>query len=180
MSINHPNTCESNKNGAVEPDLISFRIPVDYVFNAIKDQSWVRRPTRPLSQNPKGPGFRDYCAFHDKMDHPIIECRILRRHLHDLVNQGYLREFTFSQGQPSETKVQKEHPPQDSQASSALIQYREVNVIFGSTLIDYVNKARRGGYLAILTSPSLSLGRPIYFSETDAYVCASHTTMLWS
>ena len=30
--------CELSKDGTAEPDLISFRIPIDHVFNAIKDQ----------------------------------------------------------------------------------------------------------------------------------------------
>ena len=71
---------ESNKDDAVEPDLIPFKIPVDHVFNAIKDKPWVKHATRPLSQNPKGPRSRDYYAFHDGMGHPTIECRTLRWH----------------------------------------------------------------------------------------------------
>jgi len=55
---------ESNKDGDVELEIIPFRILVDYVFNAIKDQPWVKRPTRSLLQNLMGLRFRDYCAFH--------------------------------------------------------------------------------------------------------------------
>jgi len=33
----------------------------------------------------------------------------LWRHLQELVNQGYLKEFIINPGQPSETKVQKDH-----------------------------------------------------------------------
>jgi len=53
-----------------------------------------------------------------------------------------------------------------------------VNAIFGTTPIEditvkekviYVNEARRGGYPIILISLPSSPGRPIYFSETDAY-----------
>ena len=68
---------DSNKDDAVDLDQIPFRIPIDHVFNAIKDQPWVRCPTRSLSQNPKGPISRDYYAFHDGMGHPTIECRTL-------------------------------------------------------------------------------------------------------
>ena len=66
---------ESNKNGVVDLDLIPFRILVEHVFNAIKDQPWVRHLTRPLSQNLKGLGSRDYCTFLDGMGHPTIEYR---------------------------------------------------------------------------------------------------------
>ena len=81
-------------------------------------------------------------------------------------------------GQHSETKVQREHPPQDDQAGGTLIQYREVNAIFSTFSIEdttakeraiYVNEARRDDHPTILTSSPSSLGKPIYFSETDAY-----------
>ena len=62
--------------------------------------------------------------------------------------------------------------------SSSLIQYREINTIFGNYLLVgtitkektiYVNEARRDNYLTIVTCPPTSLGRPVSFSEEDAY-----------
>ena len=70
-------------------------------------------------------------------------------------------------------------PPQDDQAGNVFIQYKKVNAIFDTSPIDgttakqrtiYVNEARRDNYLAILTHPPSPLGRPIFFSEEDAYV----------
>jgi len=68
------------------------------------------------------------------------------------------------------------------------MQYREVNAIFGTSPIDdattkeraiYFNKAQRDNYPAILTSPPSSPGRPIYFSETNAYTMHfSHNDIL--
>jgi len=37
---------ESNKRSEAEPDLIPFRVPIDHIFNVIKDQFWVTRPPR--------------------------------------------------------------------------------------------------------------------------------------
>ena len=80
---------ESSKRSAAEPNLIPFRISIDHVFNVIKDQPWIRRLSRPLPQNLKGHGSRDYCAFHDRRDHLIVNCRTLRYHLQDLVKERF-------------------------------------------------------------------------------------------
>ena len=54
----------------------------------------------------------------------------------------------------------------------------EVNDIFGTFPMEgtttkertiYVNEARRDNYPAIMTRPPTSLGRPVSFSEEDAY-----------
>jgi len=55
---------ESSKRNEVEPNLVQFRVPIDHIFNMIKDQPWVRRPTRHLPLNPGGSRSRNYCAFH--------------------------------------------------------------------------------------------------------------------
>ena len=117
----------------MEADFTPFKIFVDHVVNAIKDQDWVRRPT-PVE--PKGPGAGEYCAFHDRMGHCTIDCRSLWRQLRQLVNRGYLKEFILNPGQPSETKVQKEAPEgpqQESQVNQTFIQYWKVNAIFGTS-----------------------------------------------
>jgi len=81
-----------------------FKVSVDQVYSAIKDQEFIRRP-RPLLFNPKGPGARKYCAFHDGMDHHTVNCRSLQRQPQELVNRGYLQEFVLNPGQASESKV---------------------------------------------------------------------------
>jgi len=54
-----------------------------------------------------------------------------------------------------------------------------VNATFDTSLIEgattkeraiYVNEAQRDNYLVILTSPLSSSGKPIFFSETNAYI----------
>jgi len=75
--------------------------------------------------------------------------------------------------------VQRELPPQDGQAGNALIQYKEVNVIFSTSLIKgtivkgrviYVNEAQRDNYPTILTCLTSPLDRIIFFSEADTYI----------
>ena len=65
---------ESSKGNEVELDLIPFRVPIDHIFNAIKDQLWVRRPTRPLPPNLKRHGSRDYYAFYEGRGHLTVDC----------------------------------------------------------------------------------------------------------
>ena len=51
-----------------------------------------------------------------------------------MINRWYLKEFIINPGQPSETTIQNEvnqTPRQESQVNQALLQYQEVNTIFG-------------------------------------------------
>jgi len=79
--------------------------------------------------------------------------------------------------------VQRELPPLDGLTSNALIQYKEVNVIFSTSPTEgtttkgrdiYVNEAQRDNYPTILTRPPSPLGMPIFFSEADALVVTMH------
>jgi len=74
--------------------------------------------------------------------------------------------------------VHKQPETRDEHAGSTLIQCKEVNTIFGTSLVEgttmkgrtiYVNEAWRDNYLAILTCPPSPLGRPVFFSKEDAY-----------
>ena len=107
-----------------------------------------------------------------------MDCQTLQRHLQDLVNEGYLREFILNPGLPSKIRVQRQPKTTDEHASRALIQYREVKAIFENSQVEgttikkrtiYVNETRRDNYLAIVTYPPTSPGRPVFFSKEDAY-----------
>ena len=50
-SRNRPDMRELSNDGASEPDLIPFPIPIDHVFNAIKDQPWVRHSAYRRTRN---------------------------------------------------------------------------------------------------------------------------------
>ena len=77
------------------------------------------------------------------------------------MNLEFLKEFILNTGQPSKSRVQKEAPEvpqQEGQTTQALIQYRELNIIFDTSLIEgttskkktiYVNEARK----AVLAGP---------------------------
>jgi len=116
------------------------------------------------------------------MDHHTVDYRHLRKQLQELINQGYLKEFILNPGEPSEVKVQKEAPEaqhQKSQTSRDLVNYREVDGIFGACPLEgttsrkrsvYINEACRTEYPAVLVGPPLTPSRPIMFSKADAYV----------
>ena len=55
----------------------SIQVSIYHISNTIKDQSWVRRPTKPLPHNLREPGSRNYCAFHKGRGHPTVDCRTL-------------------------------------------------------------------------------------------------------
>ena len=67
FAIHKPARCatEPSKGSEAESNHVLFKVPIDHIFNIITDQPWVRRPTRPLSPNLRGPGSNDYCAFHE-------------------------------------------------------------------------------------------------------------------
>ena len=67
-------------------------LPINEIFNAIKDQLWVRRP-RPIHYNPKLPRVEEYCSFHDSKGYKTIHCKNLRRYLEELVRQSFLKEY---------------------------------------------------------------------------------------
>ena len=94
-AINKPSSRNPAKTYEDEADFTPFKISEDHVFDAIKNQEWVRRP-RPLPPNPKGPGAGEYCVFHDGMGHRTVDCRSSRRQLQELVNRGYLKKFILN------------------------------------------------------------------------------------
>ena len=66
---------------------------------------------------------------------------------------------------------------QERQANQTLIQYREVNTIFGASSIEgitakkkaiYINEARRSRYPTVLTDPPPTSSRPISVSDANA------------
>ena len=56
------------KTNGEEEEFTPFKVSLDHVFIAIKDQKWARHP-RPLPPNPKGLGVREYYVFHDEICH---------------------------------------------------------------------------------------------------------------
>ena len=87
------------------------------------------------------------------MGHRTVDCRSLRKQLHELVNRGYLKEFILNPGQPSKVKVQKETTKDQQQrnvANHALVKNLEVDVIFDACPLEdtpreraiYINEAR--------------------------------------
>ena len=87
-------------------------LTIGHIFNTIKDPPWVRHPTRPLTSNPRGPRSRDYCTFHEVRVHFTVDYRTFRRHLQDLVNERYLREFILNSDYPRRSECRGSPRPQ--------------------------------------------------------------------
>ena len=60
------------------------------------------------TQGRESPDVEEYCTFYDRMRHSTMDCRSLRRHLQELKNRGYLKEFILKPRQPLKTREQKE------------------------------------------------------------------------
>ena len=106
-----------------------------------------------------------------------MECRTLRQHLKDLVNEGYLQEFILDPRLPSKIRVQRQPKSTDENLGKTFVQYREGERHLRNSPKEgtstkertiYINEARRDNYPAIVTCPSTSPGRQS-FSEEDAY-----------
>lgn len=94
------------------------------------------------------------------------------------MNRRYLKKFILDPRQHSEARVHRDAPKTSrpkGQATQALFHYRELNAIFGFSLIEgttvkeraiYVNMARR----MVLTGPPLTLTRLITFSDANTDV----------
>jgi len=83
-----------------------LRLPINEVFNAIKDQSWVKRP-EPIQYNPMLPGAEEYYSYHDSKGHQTVHCRSLQKYLEKLVRQSFFKECVLTSWQ---------HPMQDTRA----------------------------------------------------------------
>ena len=75
--------------------------------------------------------------------------------------------------------MQRQHEALAEHLGSTFVQYWEVYAIFGNSPIEgtttkemtiYVNEAHMDNHPTIVTCPSTSPGRPVFFSEEDSYV----------
>jgi len=83
----------------MEEHYTPLRLPSYEVFNAIKNQLWVKCP-RPIQYNLALPVAEEYCSFHDSKGHKTVHCKSLRRYLEELVRQGFPKEYISPPGQP--------------------------------------------------------------------------------
>jgi len=78
-----------------------LRFLINEVFNAIKDQPWIRHP-RPLQHNPTLPEEEECCSYHDSNGRYTMHCRSLQKYLKELVRQGFLKEYILTLGAASD------------------------------------------------------------------------------
>ena len=88
------NPCKTFKR---EKHFTPLRLPIDEVFNVIKDQSWVRRP-KSIQYDLALPITKEYYSYHYSKAHQTIHCRNLRKYLKELVCQDFLKESVLTPG----------------------------------------------------------------------------------
>ncbi|CAL8117117.1 unnamed protein product [Prunus armeniaca] len=69
-----------------------FAIPIYQILAQVKDKPWVRRPP-PMKGDPSKRDTSKYCAFHGEHGHYTNNCNAWKRHLEELVREGYCTEF---------------------------------------------------------------------------------------
>jgi len=72
-----------------------LRLPINEVFNAMKDKLWVRRP-RLNWYNPTHPGAEEYYSYHDIRGHKTIHCYSLQKYLKEIIGKGFLKEYILT------------------------------------------------------------------------------------
>ena len=90
----------------MDVDFTQLNLPINQVFRAIQGQPWVKRP-RLLKHDPTCPRVEEYCSYHDSWGFNTIQCCALKKHLEDLIRQGYLKEFILTPEASFEAAQQK-------------------------------------------------------------------------
>jgi len=88
----------------VDDSFTPLKLPIQDVYEAIKNQPWVKRPES-KQHNLARPGAKDYRFFHDNKGLQTSQFRSLRKYLKDLIQQGYLREYFLT---PEATKTERQ------------------------------------------------------------------------
>jgi len=97
-----------------------LRLSINEVFNAIKDQPWIRRP-RPIQYDHSHPRAEEYC-YHDCKGHKTIHCRSLQRYLEELFHQGFLKKHVLT----PEAASRSAHLSTPLQPQHTITQYKTI------------------------------------------------------
>jgi len=88
----------------------SVRLPINEVFNAIKDQLWDRR-SRPIRYYPTLSKIDEYCSYHDNKGHKTVHCWNLWKYLKELIRQAFLKEYILTPEATSRLRQSNVPPP---------------------------------------------------------------------
>ena len=100
-----------------------LRLPINEVFNAIKDQQWVKR-LKPIQYNPILLRVEEYYSYHDSKGHQTIHCRSFLKYLEELVCQGFLKEYILTPGTTSDARQPR--APSTTQVRHMITQYKVI------------------------------------------------------
>ncbi|CAL2259763.1 unnamed protein product [Prunus armeniaca] len=90
-----------------------FAIPIHQILAQVKDKPWVRRPSL-MKGDPSKRDTSKYCAFHGEHGHYTNNCNAWKRHLEELVREGYCTEFVAKKAiqQIEDRDAAAKEPPQ--------------------------------------------------------------------
>ncbi|CAL9030929.1 unnamed protein product, partial [Prunus brigantina] len=70
----------------------TFTIPIQHILAQVKNMPWLKKPS-PLKGNPAKNDTSRYCEFHEGHGHFTNDCFAGKKHLEELVEDGYCTEF---------------------------------------------------------------------------------------
>ena len=71
---------------------VTFKEPVHRIVDRIKNEPYFRWPNK-MRGDPSRRNQNLYCTYHRDKRHTTEQCKVLKDHLEQLVNAGYLNEF---------------------------------------------------------------------------------------
>ena len=76
---------------------VMFKEPMHKIINRIKNEPYFRWPNK-IRDDLSWRNQNLYCTYHRDKRHTTEQCRVLKDHLGQLVNAGYLKEFVVDSG----------------------------------------------------------------------------------
>jgi len=106
-----------------QPEAPDSRFTTDArsILMEIREHPMLRRPP-PMTAPPRPQNARKYCEFHEQSGHTTIECRELKKALHELADKGQINQF-LKRGPRFLRREQGRAPPppQDKECSTEIV-----------------------------------------------------------
>ena len=96
---------------------------INEVFNAIKNQSWIKR-LKSIQYNPTLPEVEENYSYYNNKGHQTVHCISLQKHQKELICQDFLKEYVLTPEAASDAGQLSVLPPTQSQ--HMITQYKAI------------------------------------------------------
>ena len=107
LSVLSPNPLQAFK---MEQHLTPLRLPINEVFNSIKDQHWLSAQSE-SDTTLFSPEWKNIVFFNDSKRHKTIHCRTLQKYMEELIPKGFLLEYVLTPRAASDAGQSSNLPP---------------------------------------------------------------------